>query len=93
MNEERFTPGPWMITHVDCATTHVWAVGVPIIADVKIRFVSVNAWKANTALIAAAPDMYGALVACCDLRQPECEEDECSDCPIGIALKKARGEE
>lgn len=59
------TPGSWSINDWphNNADMSIGAPGTPKIAIIPLRDVSINEQKANAALIAAAPDMYEAIVA------------------------------
>lgn len=54
------TTGKWQTT-IHTAEIEIWAPGTPKIAMVDLRNVSLNEWRANAKLIAAAPDMLEAL--------------------------------
>jgi hypothetical protein len=66
MKQEQFTPGPWEVSHgalrypsIGSLTTHTNVCGLP--SDMTSSKDDVEI-KANANLIAAAPDMYEALV-------------------------------
>ena len=48
----------------------------------------------DASLIAAAPEMYQALTLACAAVADvtHCGGDDCTDCEVGTALRKARGE-
>ena len=98
----KFTPGPWVVDKVldlrgnPCAYS-VWPSRERL--GQRNRIVStpdgVTAEaKANARLIAAAPEMYQALTLACAVVADvtHCGGDDCTDCAVGIALRKARGE-
>ena len=84
MTEPKFTPGPW---HVEdnglcvCDSNRV----VLFLSD---RPYGDETDRADTNLIAAAPDMYKELQFVCKM----CDAPICVLCGIGKALRKARGE-
>ncbi|WP_155820453.1 hypothetical protein [Komagataeibacter europaeus] len=59
MSEENFTPGPWRRGFKNIG--HVTAENGAVIAKCE-RLTSLYNMQANARLIAAAPDMYAALV-------------------------------
>ena len=89
MTEPKFTPGPWSINEWPQAASDIaiGAVGTPLIARVPLRDVSINEQKANANLIAAAPDLFNALLVA---------EESVGDLDsleiVRAALAKARGE-
>lgn len=104
MSEPKFTPGPWYAHKpkesngwYDITTTNSLSGSIAMCfsgLDRKVR--------ANAALIAAAPEMYGELESVCLMcqrREIDVEytsqrlHGECKKCNIGNVLKKARGEE
>lgn len=98
------TPGPWSINewpHTN-ADMSVGAIGTPKIAIIPLRDVSINEQKANTRLIAAAPDLLEACEdslkiarAVCQKGHPTCNKCMCLMCiheRITNAIKKAKGE-
>lgn len=98
MSGEKFTPGPWtvhkrpgifQITAGDDAD----APGFQVICDV--HGAATPEGRANAAMLAAAVDMYEALLQVCgDCAKPDSLEDStvCVSCDIGAALRKVRGE-
>ena len=94
---EKFTPGPWKATYDSQlqALIEIYNTEDRIIAVLPDRG-TVEAMpeiEANANLIIAAPDMYEAL---CAVKQSSlcesCGDDNCDDCIIDKALRKARGE-
>ena len=100
----KHTPGPW---RVDSSMVHTGWVLVTtsdgnIIANVNTETgpdippaVSTKMPAMNNAtLIAAAPEMYQALTLACAAVADvtHCGGDDCTDCEVGTALRKARGE-
>ena len=87
MSEPKFTKGPWKWQDEEEYGIVVHAEHSPI------AMVICEEDKANATLIAAAPDMYEAL---CAVKQSSlcesCGDDNCDECIINIALRKARGE-
>lgn len=67
--DAKHTPGPW--SFYDCAAygSHITrgGIGGQMIASVQQYVgISADAYKANRALISAAPEMFDALVGLCD---------------------------
>lgn len=56
----KHTKGKWTIKESN-GEIHIWAPGIPRIAIVTSRDVSINEWRANAKLIASAPLMIEAL--------------------------------
>lgn len=89
MTEPKFTPGPWSINEwpQTASDIAIGAVGTPLITKVPLRDVSINEQKANANLIAAAPDLFNALLVA---------EESVGDLDsleiVRAALAKARGE-
>lgn len=102
MNEAKHTPGPWIVD-----TDYIIQDGgtsdentIAIVGDQE-------EWKANTHLIASAPDLLEALEDCCVIAKPEnpgcccpvyrpgehggCAENEDGECHIWKAIQKAKG--
>ena len=109
MNEEKFTPGPWVAyPHLRRRNhTEISADNLPVISIASVYGVK-NQKMANARLIAAAPDMYEALKKlkeCLENFFGKTEKDFFEDCDNGElyfareynyacnVLKKARGEE
>lgn len=94
MTDTKFTPGPWLLMDYNADETFPrWCV-VPKSCIGTIAHVQVS--EANANLIAAAPDLYGALErAEYTLRQygmrPEFYREASSE--ARAALAKARGEQ
>ena len=95
MSEPKFTPGPWHITEED------WVTGGYDIAVIQDKdgeeVLGISEWirvnEPDLQLIAAAPDMYEALVEVChDCDDTGTIDEECKSCHIYKALRKARGE-
>ena len=85
MSKPKFTKGPWKWQDEEEYGIVVHAEHSPI------AMVICEEDKANATLIAAAPDMYEALILMCN----DCTYKsayECRVCPTGKALRKARGE-
>jgi hypothetical protein len=92
MSETKFTPGPWSKK----------AIGAALRAAHKHD----GSWidelgdgenmpdEDDASLIAAAPEMYQALTLACAAVADvtHCGGDDCTDCEVGTALRKARGE-
>ena len=60
----KHTPGPWSINtweHQGDASMRIGAKDTPMLTRVSSEFVSINEWRANAKLIAAAPEMFEAL--------------------------------
>ena len=96
MREPKFTKGPWHITEED------WVTGGYDIAVIQDKdgeeVLGISEWirvnEPDLRLIAAAPDMYEALLDCCGECVDTFESDSaCRVCSVGHALRKARGEE
>ena len=104
MSEPTFTKGPWYADKYGKIWRNVpsdlYEYGGKIAGDMPLAFVN-RGWcgndekpypqQDNANLIAAAPDMYEALILMCD----DCTYKsayECRVCPTGKALRKARGE-
>ena len=103
MNKPKFTPGPletdffnvedrgvYMVKDslnqavCECFTQYPFA-GKPGITDDEA--------EGNAFLFAAAPDMYAALESACTVMSVGCVCTKmCQGCPLGKALRKARGE-
>jgi len=72
MGETRWTPGPWewewAVTGLGSSDGRVltkerhFALGFPTCIAVSPRMVTKEQWEANASLLAAAPDLYEALV-------------------------------
>lgn len=104
MSEAKFTPSPWVSywrtsesDEADCGVFHEARPGHAHAIARCPKYVKEETWKANGALIAAAPDLYAALVGVMELG---CCSDE-GICGIEqsntwnnarAALAKARGE-
>ena len=99
MSETKFTKGPWQTINMSWEYSVIIDEDAARIAQVFIRdevdeetqdkFEEIK--DANANLIAAAPDMYEALILMCS----DCTYKsayECRVCPTGKALRKARGE-
>ena len=94
---EKFTKGPWKATYdsqlqaaIEIYNTED-RVMVAVLPD-RGTIEAMSEIEANANLIAAAPDMYEALILMCN----DCTYKsayECRICPTGKALRKARGEE
>ena len=103
MSEPKFTPGPWEVKRAlrDTDGACDYGVGADVggkklcIAETFGR-VDVNVYppaEANAHLIAAAPDLYGALKAMADRWEPDCfGTDRAMWEDARAALAKARGE-
>lgn len=109
MSKTKFTPGPWFVD----ADFYVYGgdgrknqgeyfdgVEFPLVCDVESDSRDRTENKANAALIAAAPEMYGILEYYLDLIQRANDGDTISEqkifeqsADIEKVLKKARGEE
>lgn len=96
MRDTKFTPGPWFVVPQGS-----------FVADKKVEFDSDGARigdtpnmciecasEADAHLVAAAPEMYQALTLACAVVADGtgCGGDDCTDCEVGTALRKARGE-
>lgn len=103
MTETTFTPGPWSIVdRPDLAfrfgTDDGWEIVVEVGNDKQRRGVAIcPGLQANAHLIAAAPDMYAALVTIeRDARPINWDEFDDSEADawrvVTAALAKARGE-
>lgn len=90
MSEPQFTKGPWQIK---IAKTF-YGEGFIGIYDAQGRHTaSAYSHMNNANLIAAAPEMYEALLDCCGECVDTFESDSaCRFCSVGKALRKARGE-
>ena len=107
MTEPKFTRGPWHweltggpldppqlegnIEYSDCNPILMCAGCKPSCMKHKNEPCPLVPSKADQSLIAAAPDMYEALILMCN----DCSYKsayECRVCPTGQALRKARGE-
>lgn len=80
MSAPKFAPGPWSINHEDAELPCRVTISAPshsALAEVVWRFedegVSVDC-EANARLIAAAPNLYEALLALADGLAPICNE-------------------
>ena len=106
MSEPKFTKGPWYADKYGKIWRNVpsdlYEYGGKIAGDMPLAFVN-RGWyekdetpypqQANANLIAAAPDMYEALLDCCGECVDTFESDSaCRVCSVGHALRKARGE-
>ena len=104
MNEPKFTKGPWTIEHDrefdECVVyanreeerVDICEVSTYVTVSNDDNCIDVDQIIANANLIAAAPDMYEALILMCN----DCTYKsayECRVCPTDKALRKARGEE
>ena len=109
MSETSFTPGPWFVD----ADFYVYGgdgrkiqgeyfdgVEFPLVCDVESHSRDRTENKANAALIAAAPEMYGLLEHYLDLIQRANDGDTVAEqkifeqaADIEKVLQKARGEE
>lgn len=98
MSEPKHTPGPWKATYDSQlqAAIEIYNTEDRIIVAVLPDRGTVEAMseiEANANLIAAAPDMYEALLDCCGECVDTSESDSaCRFCSVGKALRKARGE-
>ena len=91
MSEPKFTKGPWYVYNNGfyLEITNECGQEAPIISISDIHDKNI----ANANLIAAAPDMYEALLDCCGECVDTFESDSaCRVCSVGHALRKARGE-
>lgn len=90
MTETKFTPGPWKLGHDMFGAVHVYTEdGDRITND---RMTGGSFWRANAALIAAAPELFSVLQTIVN------EYDDAALLPDDIddarvALAKARGED
>lgn len=93
MSEPKFTPGPWFINDWPQANTDITigGAGIPLIAKVPLRDVSINGQKANAHLIAAAPELYAALDAIMEYPGNNLMAVDITNA-AKAALRKARGE-
>ena len=68
--------------------------GLRLVCNVLVRGNSMSEDMANAHLIFAAPEMYQALTLACAAVADvtHCGGDDCTDCEVGTALRKARGE-
>ena len=92
---EKFTKGPWKATYDSQlqAAIEIYNEDRIIVAVLPDRgtIEAMSEIEANANLIAAAPDMYEALILMCN----DCTYKsayECRVCPTDKALRKARGE-
>lgn len=92
-----FTPAPWNIERLlpnGSTGFNPYLITVNlIVGDYEIAYITESEnGEADARLIAAAPDLYEALILMCN----DCSYKsayECRVCPTGQALRKARGEE
>lgn len=111
MSDEKFTPGPWVaeIHRINTPNEHSVGFFVRTITDIPGERRQITGYvktynselfneiEADAALIAAAPEMYNAIMKIVRSECPNCrlKEDRC-DCrfqELADVLKKARGEE
>ena len=102
MSDTKFTPGPWVVsdelrTSINTAPTEDGTYKhIAMVNWCKYREYSIvgEEHDANAHLIAAAPEMYRALTSACAAVSDvtHCGGDDCTDCEVGTALRKARGE-
>lgn len=89
----KFTKGPWRAEQTierDDVFLDICAEDSSVVSDVGVNGATKEQRRANAALIASAPELYGALVECL-----ECEfavTDKAAIANARAALKKARGE-
>ena len=92
---EKFTPGPWELTHPGPLLhgKRVFA-GTKYIGIIDNSDMDVAEIDANAHLIAAAPDMYEAVKKMCNnaLDLGYCHMTDCGNCKSMAAIKKAMGE-
>ena len=101
MTQKKHTPGPWAIGRVEngasSQSTYIQA------RDGYLAEIA-QVWghnddrdmQANARLIAAAPELYHALVMMLDSHDRTCKGEECQISGIDLAraaIRKARGEE
>lgn len=93
----KHTPGPWRIKEQNEGAWEIEAVNPPTLdyGIATLNYTGLDA-KANARLIAAAPEMLTALIACKEeLFQfhehwhPDCINDRPDRCPARSALKEA----
>ena len=67
MEERKHTPGPWSINEWKQrdASIRIGAKGTPIIAEVPLKYVSINEQQANAELIVRACNSHEELLAAC----------------------------
>ena len=92
MTEPKFTKGPWYVYnngfYLEITNENGQEAPTMSICDIHYK----NIFNAN--LIAAAPDMYEALMEhCLDCPLGQDDQSLCDSCHIGHAIRKARGEE
>jgi hypothetical protein len=68
MAKDKHTPAPWDAhsRHQQSHEIIIGAKNTPVIAVVSCSHVSINEFKENGRLIAAAPEMYDAMKLFCD---------------------------
>src|SRR6266542_2001024 len=96
IGQESFTPGPW--TYWATRSNRIWVVAqedsVPLLCEIRTS-------EADARLIAAAPDLYNALVAISNrvpLKNDVGQDHVCGECRMCFeiadqALRKAEGRE
>lgn len=91
MSAPKFTPGPWVANGL---TIEDKAVRTAVVASLYDERDGVYEWRANAALIAAAPELYAALYHLAGLFASLHEKHaEWGDYQAALAaLAKARGE-
>jgi hypothetical protein len=90
MSNAKFTPGPWRVEYDGSIVMNGQVVGYGLAPDGATD----QEFKANTALIAAAPSLYESLVIAKDTLEVVGKHFNLSHtlATIEAALKKARGE-
>ena len=101
MSEPNFTKGPWKANFDEYTKPYVEIINEDNVVIAQIPdgevikgdkiILGLENIEANINIIAAAPDMYEALILMCN----DCTYKsayECRVCPTGHALRKARGE-
>lgn len=88
----KFTPGPWSKRAIAAALRAAHKHDGGWIDELGDGENMPDEDDAN--LIAAAPEMYQALTLACAVVADvtHCGGDDCTDCAVGTALRKARGE-
>lgn len=92
MSDTKFTPGPWSEQAIAAALRAAHKHDGSWIEELGDGENMPDEDDAH--LIAAAPEMYQALTLACAAVADvtHCGGDDCTDCEVGTALRKARGE-
>ncbi len=92
MRDTKFTPGPWGEKAIAAALRAAHKHDGSWIDELGDGENMPD--EDDASLIAAAPEMYQALTLACAAVADvtHCGGDDCTDCEVGTALRKARGE-